>query len=258
MTELFVFQSALKDFLRLKRVFVWLFVATGLFLISKVYLRVTPDANLDESYSMMSSLLVFRVLPLGSAIFSTAVISQEVEQKTIVYLLTRPIDRWKLVSLRSLASAVAVFLVTSFAALSVSSAVFSNPFANSAFLRDLVAIFVGSLAYGALFVYVTLLISKAAMVVCLFFAFAWETSVPNMSGSMALLSVNTYLSAIAQRPSSGNASGGFFGTLANNLGTSDIATSTGWIVMALMIAFLMGVSMWWFSTFEYVPREDAG
>ncbi len=256
MTEAFVFQAALRDFLRLKRIIVWLLVAGGLFAIAKVFLYVNRSEDLAEAYSMLSSLLVFRVLPLASAIFSSAVIGQEVEQKTIVYLLTRPIERWKLVLYRTLASAVAVSFVSTATLFMVSAAVYGNPLSNPMFLKDFVAILVGSLAYGTLFVYVTLLMSKAAMVVCLLFAFAWETAVPNMPGSMSSLSVSTYLSAIAQRPSAPGG-GGLLGNMANALGINAVNAQTGWIILTLMIAFFGGLCMWWFSTFEFLPREDA-
>ncbi|MBC8066365.1 MAG: ABC transporter permease subunit [Chlorobia bacterium] len=256
MTEVFVFQAALRDFLRIKRIIVWILVAFALFGISKVFLYVNQANDLAEAYSMLSSLLVFRVLPLASAIFSSAVIGQEVEQKTIVYLLTRPVERWKLVLFRTLASAVAVSLVSVVTLALVSAAVYGSPFSNPMFFRDLVAILVGSLAYGTLFVFVTLLMSKAAMVVCLLFAFAWETAVPNMPGSMSSLSVSTYLSAIAQRPSA-LGGGGFLGNMANALGVNAVSAQTGWMILALMIAFFGGLGMWWFSTFEFLPREDA-
>jgi ABC-2 type transport system permease protein len=256
MTETFIFQSALRDFLRLKRIVVWFLVALALYGIAKVFLSVWPaGGKLEDSYSMLSSLLVFRVLPLSSAIFSAAVIGQEIDQKTIVYLLTRPIERWKLVLLRTLASAVAVIAISSVTMILVSSAVYGNPLSNPLFFRELMAIVMGSLAYGTLFVFVTLTISKASMVICLLFAFAWETAVPQMPGSMSSLSVSTYLSAIAQRPSS-LATSGFFGNVANALGVPTISSGTGWMVLTLLIAFFGGMGMWWFSTFEYLPRED--
>jgi ABC-2 type transport system permease protein len=256
MTETYIFQAALRDFLRFRRIFVWFIVALGIFGIAKVFLSVWRTTDLNETYSMLSSLLVFRVLPLASAIFSSAVIGQEVEQKTIVYLLTRPIERWKLVALRTLASAVAVALVSVVTMTFVSAAVFGNPLQNPIFFRELIAIVVGSLAYGALFVYVTLLMSKASMVVCLLFAFAWETAVPNMPGSMSMLSVSTYLSAIAERPSVVGGTS-FFGNMANQLGVNSVSAQVGWTILTLMILFFGGLSMWWFSTFEYFPREDA-
>ena len=252
----FIYQAALRDFLRIRRLIVWIVVAFGLFALSKIFLYVMPSGDSKEAYSMLSSLFVFRILPLSSAIFSSAVVGQEVEQKTIVYLLTRPIERWRLIVFRILASATAVSLVTLITMLLVSAAVYGNPFSNPQLVRDTVAILVGSLAYGVLFVFVTLLISKAAMVICLLFAFAWETAVPLMPGSMSMLSVSTYLSAIAERPSA-LMGGGTLGNLANALGLNAISSQTGWIVMVLMIGFFGGLAMWWFGNFEFLPREDA-
>ncbi len=255
MTETFVFQSALRDFLRAKRILIWLFIAMALFGLAKVFLSVDPPDDLGSAYATLSTLLVFRVLPLASAIFSSAVIGQEIEQKTIVYLLTRPIERWKLILFRMLASSVAVILVSVAALLAVSASVYGNPFANPLFFGDLRAILVGALAYGALFVFVTLLLSKASMVVCLLFAFVWETAVPLMPGSMSMLSIGTYLNAIAQHPSTAGAGGA--GEAAANLGINSVSATNGWFVLIAVTLFFVGLSMFWFSTFEYVPREDA-
>lgn len=255
MTELFIFQAALRDFLRFRRIFVWVMVGLGIAGIAAIFLNFFGRADRGEAYSMLSSLLVFRILPLASAIFSSAVVAQEVEQKTIVYLLTRPVERWKLLLLRTLASAIAVSFVSVLTMLFVSAAVFGNPFANPKFFGELIAILVGSLAYGTLFVFIGLIIHRASMVVCLLFAFAWETAVPNMPGSMSLLSVSSYLSAIAQRPSiAGNDS--LFGSIANQLGINTVGPQAGWTVLILMILFFAGLGMWLFSTFEFVPRED--
>lgn len=256
MTETFVFQSALRDFLRAKRILVWLFISAALFALAKVFLSVNPPQELDGAYATLSTLFVFRVLPLASAIFSSAVIGQEVEQKTIVYLLTRPIQRWKLVLFRMLGSAVAVILVSTATLLAVSASVYGNPFANPMLVKDLMAILIGALAYGSLFVFVTLLLNKAAMVVCLLFAFVWETAVPLMPGSMSLLSIGTYLNAIAQHPSSSE-SGGNLGNVANSLAINAVTPSNGWAAMIFATVFFAGLCMFWFEKFEYLPREDA-
>lgn len=255
----YVFQSAFFEFLRPKRLVVWLLVSVGLYAAARLYLKVAGIDNLMESYATLSSLLVFRLLPLASAIFSSAVLSQEIEQKTIVYMLTRPIPRQQFLFFRTLASALVVCLVTAVAALAVSLAVYgSKGFTNPYLMRDLVAIAVGSLAYATLFVLVSLIINRA-MVVTLLFAFAWETSVPGMPGSVYLVSISSYLTAIAQRPAaSGAAAGGNpLGAIASVLGSNTLPASTGWAAMIFLIAFCAGFGAWWFKHFEYLPREDA-
>ena len=254
----YVFQNAFFEYLRLKRLIVWIIVAIGLVAVAKTYLNFGASDSPADSYATMSSLLLFRLLPLASAIFSSAVLSAEIEQKTIVYLLTRPIPRPMFLVMRTLASALVVFIVTSIAALGLSVSVFGpSGFTNHYFLRDEVAIAVGSLAYGSLFVLVSLLVNRA-MIISLLFAFAWETSVPSMPGSIYLMSISSHLTAIAQRPTSAQpATRGFLTAVANALGTNKLSPAVGWTVMLCLIAFCMIVGAWWFNQSEYLAREDA-
>lgn len=252
----YVFQHAFTEFFRAKRVLVWVLVAFGLFLAGRSFVGISAGRATVDTYSTLSSLLLFRLLPLASAIFSSGVISQEIEQKTIVYLLTRPVPRAQLLILRTLASALVVSIVTIIAAIALSFSVFgSGALSNPILYRDFKAIIVGSLAYGSLFVLISLIINRS-MIVSLLFAFAWETSVPNMPGSVYLLSVSSYLTAIAQRPSAGVATNPL-GFVASRLGTNMLRADVGWVAMVGMILFCVCLGAWWFTKFEYLPREDA-
>src|SRR5579862_2912550 len=106
----YIYFSTIREFLRFRRLFPWILLGfAGMFLaIAWPYLNRFADRQ--EQYTGVSSMLVFHVEALASAIFSTAIISQEVEQKTIVYLLTRPVSRWMLLIMRYLASATVVAL----------------------------------------------------------------------------------------------------------------------------------------------------
>lgn len=250
----YLYTSSLREFLRFRRIFVWLIVGVALFGMAYVFKRVNPGKPLEEMYAMLSAILVFRLLPLASAIFSTAVISQEVEQKTIVYLLTRPVPRAQLIAMRGLASITVVALVAFFAAVVVSLSVYgADAFSNPLLWRDLKAIIIGAAAYGSLFVFISLLINRA-MIVCLLFAFAWETSVPNMPGSMYYLSITSYLTAIAERPSS--QTGDIMQLLAGSFGTNTLTMGVALPTMLVLIAVCSLAAMKWFTRFEYVPRED--
>lgn len=234
---------------------VWVVIALALFGMAVLFKRVNPQKTPEEMYALLSSILVFRLLPLASAIFSTAVVSQEVEQKTIVYLLTRPVPRAQLIGMRTLASITVVALVTFLGAILVSGAVHGGgALGNPLLWRDLKAIVIGSAAYGALFVFVSLLINRA-MIVCLLFAFAWETSVPNMPGSMYYLSITSYLTAIAERPAA--ATGDFMQLLAGAFGNNTLTPGVAIPAMLLLTGVCAVAAMAWFTKFEYVPREDA-
>ena len=257
MTEVFVFKHALSDSFRLRRLVVWAFVALILFAISKLFMAVmrgSPDPR--DVYLQLSSTLVYRILPLASAIFTSMVISAEVEQKTIVYLLTRPVPRWKLVILRSAATMLVVFLLTTLCAVAVSLAAYGGDFLSNPYLfRDIKAFFVGSMAYGGLFLLMSLMFNRS-MILALLFAFVWETSVPNMPGDNYYLSIFSHLQAIAE---TGGITGskGFLGFVSGQLQPNLITPSTAWPVMILLIGTTLALSGWWFSNFEYLPREDA-
>lgn len=252
----YLYLSALRDFLRAKRTLTWLAVAGGLVVMGLAIKRVSVDRSGDDLYALLSGTLVFRLLPLVSAIFSTQVLSAEVEQKTIVYLLTRPIPRSQLILMRSLASMTAVALVTIMAAVAVSASVFgAGALGNELFWRDIKAILIGSAAYGALFVMISLLVNRA-MIVCILIAFVWETAVASLPGSMYYLSINSYLTAIAERPSVVETGPGLQ-LLSGGLSENLISTSFAWPAMFLATLSLTVAAMTWFTRFEYLPREDA-
>ncbi len=254
--ELFLYQTALKDFLRAKRIAVWIAVCAVIFLIGKLWTEYTGTLSNREAYSQLSSILVFRVVALAAAIFSTAVLSQEVEQKTVVYLLTRPVARWKILLARTAAAMTVVILISWLAAIGVSISVFGgSAFSNGLLYGDLKTLAIGAMAYAALFVLVSLMFNRA-MIICLMFAFGWETSVPNFPGDLYHLSIYSYMSAIAQHPQI-EAARGFLGALAGQLGVNELTPTKAWPILIVLIAGCLGLGAWWFSHFEYLPREDA-
>jgi ABC-2 type transport system permease protein len=252
--EGYIFGSMLSELLRFRRIVAWVLVALGLFAVAEVFHRVAPGMKPPDEYVMLSATLVFRILPLSAAILSAAVVAQEVEQKTIVYLLTRPVPRWKLLFFRSLAAMAVVFAISAVTAVLVS--VGTVGLHNELLVRDLKALFVGSAAYVSLFVFVSLLTTRA-MIICLLFSFIWETSVTNIPGDMYRLTVSGYLTSIAQRPSTGDTTAGFLNALAGMFGTNTVSPETAYFTLAVLIAACLGIGAYWFSTFEYMAREDA-
>ena len=252
MTELYIFSSSLGEFLRFKRIAWWLLIVAAVSGVSWTFVNRLPNIPQQDAYVLLSAALVFRILPLCAAIYSTAVVNQEVSQRTIVYLLTRPIPRWKLLVFRTLAATVVVFLISALAGISVSMS--SKGISNPLLVRDLEAILAGAAAYTTLFTFVSLLINRS-MVVCLLFAFVWETAVPNMPGDLYRLSISGYLTSIAQRPAS-TAPSGALDALAGLLGVNIIPPATAWTTMAILTAACMLAGAYWFSHFEYMARED--
>lgn len=259
MIATFLYTAALKDLLRPKRLAVWLLVILALFGISKVVVYLSGDQTAAARYAQISELLALRVLALAGAVFSTSVVAQEIEQKTITYLLTRPIDRRVLLISRTLAAATVTFLIGSLAAVATSVAVYGTAaFSNAQLGKDILACGFGALAYTSLFVLVSLLVAKGAMLINLLFAFGWETIISGVPGDIYRLSIATYLNGISQRTSSSGETGGSVTAgLTSALANKPITAGTSMAILAILSLVCIVGGAFWFRNFEYTPREDA-
>jgi ABC-2 type transport system permease protein len=254
MIGLYIYQAALLDFFRFKRTFGWILISIVVGIASYAYLQVT-GASANEDYARLSLMFVYRLLPLAAAIYSVAVINQEVTQKTIVYLVTRPVSRATLILARSAAAMTVSFVLSVVCLMCVAFAVYHQSFFQYAgFWNDVVALAIGSCAYVSMFVLVSLLINRA-MIVILLYAFGLEMMTPRMNGDLFYLSIGSYLTAIAQKPmvSSGNP---LIDTIAGLVSSSTLTTKTAWPILILIVVGCMCAAAWWFTHFEYVPRED--
>jgi len=250
-----IFGQAMREYLRPRRLLPWLALAAVCLVLASLWRQLEPGATAQQRYMNVSSILVFRILALVSAIFTTAIVSQEVEQRTIVYLLTRPVQRWKLLLIRYGASVLVVALVSLIAAALASFGAYSGrPLSNPLFLKDAEALIVGAFAYGALFLFVSLLFNRA-LIICALFAFGWEASISNMPGEMYRMSIFSYLQAIAEHPNT--ESNRLLGFISGALGDNAISRGSAYTTLIVMTVVLLGISAWWFTQFEYVPREDA-
>lgn len=256
----FIYTNALREYLRPKRLLPWIGVSFIALLIAFNWHRMSQGTTLRDQYAQVIQMIVFHLVGLMSAIYTTAIVSSEVEQKTIVYLLTRPLPRWQLLLGRYLASVTVVFLLGTFAALLVSAGIFhGEALSNDLLLNDIKAIGMGAVTYGGLFLIVSLLFNRA-MIICLLFAFGWEMSIPNMPGDLYRASIFSYMQAIAEHPSTDVASaagGKKLALVTGEFGNNILSASAAYTTMVVLTLFFVALSAYWFTKFEYVPREDA-
>lgn len=249
-----IFSQAFLDYVRLRKVLPWLFLGLICLLLTVGTRSLDKGATPLEQYSAISGVLVFRLEALASAIFTTAIISQEVEGRTIVYLLTRPVPRWKLLLTRYVASVSVVSLLGIMVALFTSIGAYGGGFlSNPQLYKDLWPIVLAAASYGALFLFVSLIVNRA-LIICVLFAFGWETSIPSMQGDLFRVSIYSYIQSIADHPT-GNK--GILAMLSGNNAIQNIPSSQALMVLGGLIAVCLAASAWWFTHFEFVPREDA-
>src|SRR5262245_44461973 len=97
MIDLFLFKGAIRDLLRAKRLIATLGLIFAPTIIVMLLKLNRPNIDGATIYHVFAPALVFGfILVILSVVFGTGAISQEVEQKTIVYLLTRPVPRWRI------------------------------------------------------------------------------------------------------------------------------------------------------------------
>jgi ABC-2 type transport system permease protein len=143
-------------------------------------------------------LLLVVLLPL---LFGTALVVQEAEAKTLVYLLVRPLSRGSLLLGKFIGAwaAASVQLVVSLAItalLLLGAEAFASAGSWGGHLVLLaVALVLGALAYGALFTLVGLLFSRPALV-GLVLAFGWENGIQFLPGWIKNLTVRHHLAAL--------------------------------------------------------------
>jgi len=152
-------------------------------------------------FGLMIWILYIRfIVPVLGVFYGTALIADEVDDKTLTYLFTRPVRRGAVLigkylayvactALLVLPSVVLVyFLVVPVGGGSIGA---SFP----ALLEDLGMLIVGLIAYGAVFAWVGARL-KRPLVLGLVFAFGWEPAVLLFPGYLKRLTVAYYLQAL--------------------------------------------------------------
>jgi ABC-type transport system involved in multi-copper enzyme maturation permease subunit len=152
-------------------------------------------------FGMMMWLLYIRfIVPALGVFYGTALIADEVEDKTITYLFTRPIPRSAVLFGKYLAYlACTVLLVLPsvmlvyFAVVPLGGGSIGRSFPS--LLEDLAMLAIGLAAYGAVFAWVGARL-KRPLVVGLVFAFGWEPGVLLFPGYLKHFTVAYYLQAL--------------------------------------------------------------
>lgn len=190
---------------------------------------------------------VRNALPLAALFYATALIADEVEGKTLTYLLTRPIERRAI-----LAGKFGAYLVTTltlalpaavltFFILATSKGVSLGASVPDLF-RDLGVLALTLLVYGALFALMGVLM-KRPLIPGLLFLFVWEL-VANLPGYMPRFTVTAWLRSLVTHRPAGRGMSEIFGQV--------LPTGLSLGVLAGMTVVFLCLALWIFSRREYV------
>ncbi|MCY3602012.1 MAG: ABC transporter permease, partial [Chloroflexi bacterium] len=138
--------------------------AVGLLpVLAAVIFRAAGDG--DESAAefaaqvVLNALVINILLPLTALVLATASLGSEIEDGTIVYLLSKPAERWRIVAGKLLAAWGATAVLVLASALLSGVVALAGEGESRLLIGFLVAIAVGSLAYSSVFVLLSLVTS---------------------------------------------------------------------------------------------------
>ncbi len=200
-------------------------------------------------FGVMIWMLFLRfIVPVLAVFYGTALMADEVEDKTLTYLFTRPVPRGAVLLGKYLAYLTCTALVVLPAVMLVYFLVV--PFRQVAgsfpmLLTDLGLLGLGLAVYGALFAFVGAWF-KRPLIIGLAFTFAWEPAVLVLPGYLKRFTVAHYLQAIVPHAMPSDGVTGIIQGLFRE--TLPLATALGWL-LALTALFL------WLATRAVERRE---
>ena len=211
-----------------------------------------PPLGPSDLYALMVAVYWIRnVLPLAALFYATALVADEVEGRTLTYLLTRPLTRASIFAGKFAAYLATTFtlalpaaVVTFFILMTAPSAPPLGP-AAADLLRDLAVMLLTLVVYGALFALFGVLL-KRPVIPGLLFLYGWEL-LANVPGYMPRLTLTAWLrSLIPYRPAEEGLAGLFQQVL-----PADQAVA----VLVVESLLFLGAAIWIFSEREYVLEQ---
>ncbi len=236
-----VLTLTLRQLLGQKRVL--FLAAVGLLpLLAAIIYRAADSDTLAAEFTaqvVLYGFVVTGVLPLTAVLLATAAIGNEIEDGTIVYLLAKPAERWRIVAGKLLAAWGATAVVVLGSAL-VSGAVALAGEGDWRILGGfLVALVAGSLAYSSLFVLLSLVTSRA-LIAGLVYAFIWEGVITNFAPGVQRFSIREYTASIAE--AAADTRPWVF--------DADLGTTFSVILALIVTAIAAALAVWRLSRFE--------
>src|SRR5262245_160529 len=252
-----VFDLALEGMVWSRRSLLMVVLVALPVLVAVAY-RVGVAARLTASltpFALYGDLVVFvylrNILPLVALFYATALVADEVEGRTLTYLLTRPVPRPAILAGKfaayaatTLSLALPAVLVTFFVLLTRSTGMGLGAAAPDLF-RDIGVLALTLIAYGALFTLMGVLL-KRPLIPGLLFLYLWEL-LANLPGYLPRLTLTAYLRSLVRHRPADEGLAEIFGQVLPALLCLE--------VLAAVVVVCLAAAAWIFSTREYVMDQ---
>ncbi|MDT0318123.1 ABC transporter permease [Streptomyces millisiae] len=168
----------------------------ALLLVIAVAVRLLNGADDRAATEILGGFALASMVPLIGVIAGTGAIAPEIDDGSIVYLLSKPLDRRTIITTKLL---VAIGVTLAFTTVPILLAGFIlNGNSQTIAGAYAVAAAVASVAYSAVFLLLGT-VSRNAVVFGLVYALVWETLFGNVVPGARTLSIQQWATAIAER-----------------------------------------------------------
>jgi ABC-2 type transport system permease protein len=172
-----------------------MFVLPAVLLALALLLRLTLDNTADFSADLLQQLAVAVIVPLVALVAGTGAIATEIDDGSIVYLLSKPVGRHTIIAVKT---AVALGCTTVFGVLPVvATGLLLAPSQPRTALGFGVGALVAGVAYVALFIALSV-VSGNPVVVGLLYALLWEGVMGQYVAGARALSVQQWALAVVR------------------------------------------------------------
>lgn len=200
-----------------------LMVLPAILLLLAVLFRVFQGPDPEDAAFLLGIFAVPFLVPLLGLIAGTGAIGPEIDDGSIVYVLAKPLNRYKIVVTKLV---VAIAVIICFGVLPVGAAgfVMANGQSNVA-IGYAAGSLVSAFAYGAVFLLLAV-VTRNAVVIGLLYALVWESAVGTFVPGAKALSIQQWGMAITEK---------VIGTPAEDLNaTSPVALTTAVVLLAVI------------------------
>lgn len=168
-------------------------LATGV----RIYAPPMGDPGpVDLVVGGLSALIVTGIVPIVSLILANAALGSEVDDGTLVYLLTKPTPRWQIVTSKLFTAALLAMATTTAATLAAGAIIMGGFDATRLVLGFAAGVAAGSVLYTAVFLMLSL-ITRRGLLVGLVYLIVWEGAFSGYFAGTRTLSIRQYMLSIA-------------------------------------------------------------
>lgn len=234
-------------------------IPVALAVVARIVLHGRTGLMADVSTEILMVFFLQFYIVILALFFGTSVAAEEVENRTLAYLITRPIPKTSIVLGKYGAYSVLMFAMVGLS-LAVSYFVINAGRLGEAaiygtFLRYLGVLGLGILAYTAFFTFLGVVLKKA-IIVGLVFGFGWENVIQYFPGSTQRFSIVHYLkSLLPYHPAPTGLAGGGRGVALLLFRLEPTRPLLAILGLAVITAVFLALAAWLFRIKEYLYEE---